>query len=465
MREEALFALAAVLLLGWYLVLVTGGGVLGAFPRQAHGQVFNSMLEHLLVGRFDVDPAAVGVEGFAREGRVYAYWGIFCALIRAPLLLVPGAIGRDVTLLSLVGAAWLAGAAKLRLALGLRRALPASPVTDAAIGLFALYATLGGATVGQLKVSIFQEVVFWAFAQASLFVMVACGGLLRGEFGWRRLAVLAGLAGLALITRVSTGIGLYAALGLLLGVLAVREWRRGAVCRGWFVAVVILLGFIAVAGGVNYGRWGSVATFADYDRYLYNEVAPDRLLRMRAHGLFNLLRLPYGFQYYFLPFWAIPGADGASSLEAFRATYIDVAEYPPSSPFITDALPFILAILAVPAWRQDGGRLLALAAGLAVPWLLMMTAIYMAYRYRVEFYPLLDLLAAAGVMAIGRDARTRAVFARHLLWIAPVTVGGVTLAHAMMVIYHASPFASPEQLMRFGPVDYYGLMLARRFGL
>jgi hypothetical protein len=35
---------------------------------------FNSMLEHLLRGQFDVDPAVVGDEGFARNGHVFAYW-------------------------------------------------------------------------------------------------------------------------------------------------------------------------------------------------------------------------------------------------------------------------------------------------------------------------------------------------------------------------------------------------------
>src|SRR5208337_1007156 len=46
---------------------------------------FNSMLEHLLRGQFDVDPQAIGDDGYLRNGHVYAYWGIWCALLRLPL--------------------------------------------------------------------------------------------------------------------------------------------------------------------------------------------------------------------------------------------------------------------------------------------------------------------------------------------------------------------------------------------
>jgi hypothetical protein len=38
---------------------------------------FNSTLDNLLHGRFDVDPQIEGWEGFVRDGRYYPYWGIF----------------------------------------------------------------------------------------------------------------------------------------------------------------------------------------------------------------------------------------------------------------------------------------------------------------------------------------------------------------------------------------------------
>jgi len=469
--EAAALAAAGLLLAAWYAWIAMRGSI-DPFHVHPHGRTFNSMLLHLLVGRFDVDSGAVGMEGFERDGRVYAYWGIFCALLRAPLLLVPGAIRLDVTSASMLAAVWLAAMAKLWLALDLRRALPASGTMDAAVVLFALYAALGGATIGQLQPSIFQEVVFWAFAQASIFVCLAVRGVLDGQFSRGRLAAMALCAGFALITRVSTAIGLYGALGLLLLVLAAQMWRAGRFrLADYGVPLAILFAFVGIAALVNYARWGNIATFADYSFYRYNAVAPDRVGRMHAYGLFNLLRLPFGAQYFFFPLWAFKGSDGGAFFAETRARLIDVAEFPPASLLLTDPLPFILAGCLVVAWGRPRvglraqARLLALAAGLLAPWLLMMTAIYMAYRYRVEFYPLLDLVAALGVIAVGRVPAMRALFARHVIWIAGVTLAGVALAHLWVAIYQLTPFGPPDAFINYGTIDAYRTLLSRRFGL
>ena len=78
-----LFLVAFMLL--YYGALLTNGSF-NFLQRGLFGLTFNSMLEHLLHGHFNVDPEAVGNEGFLRDGRVYAYWGIFCAVVRLPLL-------------------------------------------------------------------------------------------------------------------------------------------------------------------------------------------------------------------------------------------------------------------------------------------------------------------------------------------------------------------------------------------
>src|SRR5262245_24938672 len=80
----------------YYGALITNGSFNFIHPEFI-GLTFNSMLEHLLHGHFDVDPEAVGIEGFQRGGRMYAYWGIFCAVIRLPLLAFKGGLTTDVT--------------------------------------------------------------------------------------------------------------------------------------------------------------------------------------------------------------------------------------------------------------------------------------------------------------------------------------------------------------------------------
>lgn len=55
----------------YYGFLLTGGQFDLLQPVR-YGLTFNSMLVHLLNGRFDVDPVVVDTEGFLRNGHVYA---------------------------------------------------------------------------------------------------------------------------------------------------------------------------------------------------------------------------------------------------------------------------------------------------------------------------------------------------------------------------------------------------------
>jgi hypothetical protein len=84
-------------MLAYAAVLTNGFALWRASGANELNLTSNSMLEHLLRGQYDVDPNIVGTEGYLRDGRVYAYWGVFCALLRLPLTLIPGGlqIGRD----------------------------------------------------------------------------------------------------------------------------------------------------------------------------------------------------------------------------------------------------------------------------------------------------------------------------------------------------------------------------------
>src|SRR5947209_1391034 len=73
----------------WYYSLLVAFPATGLSAPVTYGLTFNSMLLHLLQGRFDVDPAAIGIEGYVRDGSVFAYFGIFPALLRAILLPLP----------------------------------------------------------------------------------------------------------------------------------------------------------------------------------------------------------------------------------------------------------------------------------------------------------------------------------------------------------------------------------------
>ena len=156
--------------------------------------------------------------------------------------------------------------------------------------------------------------IFWAIALAGVFIYFAVKGLVSGQFTVVTLSWMAVAAGLATLTRVTTGMGLCAAFGLLLLVLLVEEVRarRAVLTRRFLVPAAVMAAFLIVVGTVNYFRWGKPTTFADYTLYLTYHESPDQMLRLQLYGPFNLARVPFGLSYYFLPLWVLPGAHGRS---------------------------------------------------------------------------------------------------------------------------------------------------------
>ncbi|MGN7998417.1 hypothetical protein [Sphingomonas sp. 22176] len=388
------------------LLIILGCYALALVPREVHplDLTFNSMLDHLLRGRFDVDPAIVEREGFTVHGQVMAYWGIMPALLRLPMTIFPHWRTLDFTLgFCLVALAGMV-ATKLWTLRLIRDAVPDLPAwLGKAMGVVLV---LSGAQTCFLRFSLYQEVCLWAALWGAVFVAAAIHAQLHG-LGRKALLVMALTAGLAMLTRVSLGIGLVAAFG---GVLLVETVRCRADLRSWLGAAalpVLLLALLGlVTAGVNIGRWGNPFTFADYHHYNYNAWYPDRMVRMAEQGLFNLHRVPFGLVYYFAPVWVLHGADGQLLLEATRSKWIDAAELPPSSFLLTDPLLLLLGALALLGWARcasaDRARGIAVALGLAIPAGLMLCAVSMNFRYRLDFYPFFEFLAFSGLILAGR---------------------------------------------------------------
>jgi hypothetical protein len=429
-------ACIAIVLLGYPALLY----LLGLPPGQKFdfGLAFNSMAEHLLSGRFDVDPDAIGAEGFDIGDRTVSYFGIFCALLRLPLVLLPGLARTDVTWWSCLIAVWLAVWFQMR-AIALIWTTCSTRQAWLALALL-LSVVLGGQHVQFLRPSIYQEPINWASAQSMAFVFLATRGLVapRG-FDRSTLCLMALCAGLALLTRVSFGIGLYAAFGLFLA----ARWRP----RDWPAPVCVLLAFVAMVGIVNTGRWGDPFTFADFSRFdLSQDAAPDRLGRLAAYGTFNPARIWLGLGYYFFPIWIWIRSDGHVLFAESQATLMDAMELPPGSFFLTDPLLLGLAIAGAASIR-DRARA-ALLLGLCAPPVLMLCAISMAHRYRMEFYPMLFLAALYATAAAGRRTDTRPAFRA---WVIGSTVAGIIASHGMAVLDARSPWGPGEfYLERYG---------------
>src|SRR5262249_14326778 len=96
------------------------------------------------------------------------------------------------------------------------------------------------------------------------------------------------------------------------------------------------------------------------------------------------------------------------------------------------------------------GQLCALSIGLAVPCVLMSIAIYISYRYRMDFYPEIDLLAFIGFYIATSSAEGLAIFRRYRGLMVAATLVSVISAHGMLLLYKHSPFGPSERFLHDG---------------
>lgn len=439
---------------GVYLFTLSAGGRFGVTEPVWYGRTFNSMLLHLLDGRFDVDPATIGNEGVLHNGLVYAYFGVLPALARLPLMAFPGFAFTDYTRIACLAAVVIMAAFNL-LSLATVWRARGRPERQDLLVLFALAILLGGPQIQFLRPSIFQEVILWAGALAAGFVCFA----LRGYYSERGFStgVMAGLAvmaGLCLLTRVSTGLGLYIAFGLLWLVLAWRTQpsrgdRRQLVSAPTplIVSAAIVFVFAGITGFINFMRWGNPLEFTDPHSYIWAFMAPERTRLVSEYGEFNLIRIGYMLAYYFFPIWVLHAADGSLLWSAFQHRVIDSIELPPSSLLVTDPLLIGLAVfclLQIIRGKQGIDRPVALSlmAGLAVPIGLVLTLASATFRYRMEFYPFFGFSAFLGFGTL--LSRAASPPAR---WFAFAAYGSILAAFAAWLLYGLSPLGSVDTVL------------------
>ena len=427
-------------------------------PVPPHGLVFNSMLDHLLHGRFDVDPAAINVEAFIRNGRTIAYFGIFGAILRLPLLLTNSLDRTDLTVLSLAVAVTLSWLFRLLALLTVYRQARPTPRTTELVLLAIFAAAFGGESIQFLRPSIYQEVISWSVALAAGFVFLLIRfALIPNAKPRRHLIGMSLFAGLALLVRPSAAIGLYAALTSVIGLRLLRHRTScgitGAMAAREFLGpIAILCCFAAIAGVVNFGRWGNPLQFMDMRLYAVSRtVFLDRLPRLARYGEFNIRRIFLGWQYYFAPLWIVPLPDGHLMLRQSMLRLFDGAELPPGSLLLTDPVTCLFAayfflgvVRGRPAPSFDRGTALAALSGLAIPAVLMLTFIYLSHRYRMEFYPFLDAASYFGLALLVRNSNPGGV--RWDRTIAVLGAVGVIFAHLMLVAYWLTAFAPAADL-------------------
>jgi hypothetical protein len=450
----ALFAAIAV----YYAFLLTNGGF-DFFADEALGRVFNHMLAQLLHGHFDMDPAVMGREAFLRNGKTYSYFGIFSALLRLPLLLTGGLATVTISRLSCWLALLLCALAQWwSLALvwrGMARLRPGRTVYFACLAALLLS---GPQLTMTFTAWIYNEPILWAAGFVMMFNAIVLRGFVRQRALERGdLMALAALTGLAVNARVAEGLGLTISFGLILLLVAhsavqARADRRSTALafllafvrdRRIVPSVVVLCLGLAVAGTVNYGRWGNPLVFADNLANIQLIEDAARAAAIRNHGDLNLLRVPTGFLYYFF------GVDLRVPFPHFFAAYYDGAGWPRSLMVLTSAATLVLFSLGLaeffgPLRRQKMWPFLAAAfIGSFCIFFLMLCLAFVGYRYRMDLVPFLALGAVLGVPRLYRLAAERKW--RHVVAVMVVlTAASVLVSHVDLLQAKLTSFALSE---------------------
>jgi len=424
-----------------YYTLLVAGPKLSLFAPTTYGLLFNDMLDHLLQGRFDVSPDAVGMEGFLIDGKTYSYFGIFPALLRLPLMVFPGWRGINISQISLIVAYGLSAILLLRAVHDIWAKYRTAPGDDLLALVLGSVLVLGGPILQFLKPSVYQEVTAWAFLFTTIFLVSALRGCTSEQgFTAGLLARMGLVAGFALLTRVSFGLGLYCSLGLLLSVLFLQRRVRPVHFAMFFWPAVALATFALVTGGVNYGRWGSPFTFANFHAYLYN-IQENFVSPSIRQGNFRIERIGCNFLYFFAPIFGLPGNGGQPWLKDTCYPNWEIMEAPPASFLITDPLLLFFAgsCLLRGRFMLKDWSATAIAAGLIVPPLLMLTFFTVTFRYRMEFYPLLIFLSLLDVLdrMRSRGPVPYITAGQRVLLVTCLAISVVT-AHAQLALYRIS---------------------------
>ena len=288
-----------VMLAGGHPSLVRDTGPLGAF--------YDVQGRALLHGHLDVDPGAVGFEGFDIDGRTYLYFGPVPALLRLPVLAVTHGLDGRLTQLSMLLALAVLLGFGARLHWRLRALVSEDAPVDRpdAIAAFLVQVALGAGGVALFLAStpqVYYEAELWgaAFSVAAVDALV---GILRRPSG-RRIAWAGLLAALAVNTRFSVGLGPILALAVV-GVGAAAQLRpvralawlgppRGQV-TGRTVAYLAAaaLAALATSAAVNQAKFHRPFGFP-IDKQLDSRIDPNRRALLKANGnsLFGVKYVP-----------------------------------------------------------------------------------------------------------------------------------------------------------------------------
>ncbi len=441
------------------------GGTAGVFrdyfdvQGKSLSNFFDVQGRALLAGRWNVPPKSIwSTEHFDVGGRTFIYFGPVPAILRWPVLAITRRLDGRLTSVSLTLAYATAVLGISRLLWTARRlvrgVVPFSNGEAAAVGLTVFAFATGSTLVFPASVPwSYHEPVLWG---AALTLLAFDAVIVAGMAPSRRTFMMATvLAVLALLTRVSVGIGPIVALaliGLVRGVVALkqsstRDVRALATSAGYFVAAACPLGLYAVINrakfhslfGVPWDRWGGV---------LRGGLPSQQLLAQNGGSLFNARYVPTTFFQYFrvdglsvasdFPFFDFPARSTTVFLGLRFGAIFPTTSIPASMPLLVllggvglvvllrrGLIPGAVAVVGACVLGSCVGAALTLSYG------------WIDNRFLLDLIPLVVLLAVIGFHAVVEGSASAKQSSVRMLTAIVVAVGllGIAVNVALTLRY------------------------------
>jgi hypothetical protein len=375
------------------------------FVPQKLGLVFNDMAYRLPRWDFSVTRDIIQVEAFIHNGVPTAYYGIFPALLRMPLVALGWRVVEFGTLFCLIALS-VTVYAYIRLFQIAVHDLPGTRrhlYMRIAVGSVVL---TGPQIFLLASASLYHELIFWSAGLVALFNLLVLTRFWQHQpFSRTDLLTLAVIAGLCLLCRLPDGLSLYVALLLLMiwtfvtRLAQVASGRRVATLLqmpDWLTSLLaagtVALLFVAVQAVVDWERFGDPFATSPYHEYVQFRGRPADLVRFARHGLFSVQRMFLAIAYY--------GA-GLKLEQHFPAAFDDLygsIEGPRA--IVPACAPLLFLLAAVGAGRlclQRQAMPIILVVGNLAGTVIMLGFHALCLRYVFDGWGLLMILGAIGL--------------------------------------------------------------------
>ena len=297
---------------------------------------------------------------------------------------------------------------------------------------------------------VYNEPIVWGIALALVFQSCLIRQLEEPtRLRWWLMGMLAGATfSVRPTAAVAMTLGLLASLAMPNSERASHSGNQRAtflismVRRGLWVGFGFLPLF-CIAISVNWLRWGDPWTFVPPAAHIQVMEDARRLDIALTQGTFSLVRLPLGIGYYLFGLLT----DSWTSKMAER--FSDGLGWPRSALLLTSTTQIVMAGMACigigsRAWAtvpkaKLGWSILVAPVALGG---MMLTFIYMNYRYRFEFLPLLVLCCIMGAATISTMKQWHARLC--IAGLAVMLFGNIVISHLDLLQAKLASFAQPE---------------------